>query len=342
MATRILFEGRRAIGIEFTQRGRLRSARAGREVILSGGAINSPQLLMLSGIGDANALQPLGIPVVQHLPGVGRNLQDHLELYVQHACTEPLTLFSATKLPNMIAIGLRWFLFHDGLGASSHLEAGGFVRSRPDVPHPDIQYHFLPSAVRDHGRVPPDRHAFQVHVGTMRASSAGSIELRSADPRQHPRIQPNYLSTEQDRIDMRACVRLARELFAQRAFDRFRGPEIQPGSDIRTDDEIDAFVREKADSAYHPSCTCRMGQDPMAVVDGELKVHGLEALRVVDASIMPSIVSGNLNAPTIMIAEKAADLVLGREPLPPQHVPVHMPADRTPSVAGNGHSVPTG
>jgi choline dehydrogenase len=326
-ATRILFEGTRAVGVEFGQRGRLAQARAEREVILAGGAINSPQLLMLSGVGNAEALRALGIPLVKHLPGVGRNLQDHLELYVQHACTEPITLFSATKLPAMLAIGLRWFLLRSGPGASSHLEAGGFVRSRPDVRHPDIQYHFLPSAVRDHGRIPPDRHAFQVHVGTLRATSAGWIELRSADPRQHPLIQPNYLATEQDRTDLRVCVKLARELFAQKAFDRYRGPELQPGNQVNTDVEIDAFVRTKAESAYHPSCTCRMGQDELAVVDGELRVRGVEALRVVDASIMPSIVSGNLNAPTIMIAEKAADMILGHRPLPPEHVPVYAASD---------------
>jgi choline dehydrogenase len=325
MATRVLFEGRRAVGVEFVQKRRVRRARAEREVILSGGAINSPQLLMLSGVGDADALRSLGIPTVHHLPGVGKNLQDHLELYVQHECTEPLTLFSATKLPSMIAIGLRWFLFQSGVGASSHLEAGGFVRSRPDVPHPDVQFHFLPSAVNDHGRVPPDRHAFQVHAGTMRETSVGWLALRSPDPRQHPTIQPNYLATEQDRIDMRACVKLAREIFAQKAFDRYRGSEIQPGAHVRTDAEIDAFVRTKADSAYHPSCTCKMGEDEMAVVDGELKVRGLDGLRVVDASIMPSIVSGNLNAPTIMIGEKAADMILGRSPPPPQHVPVYAP-----------------
>ncbi len=328
LCTRLLFEGKRATGVEFVQNSAVRQVRAEREVILAGGAINSPQLLMLSGIGDADQLKAHGIDTVQHLPGVGQNLQDHLELYVQHECTQPVTLYSATQLHNMVRIGMEWFLFHTGLGASSHLEAGGFVRSRPDVDHPDVQYHFLPSVVWDHGRKQADRHAFQVHVGTMRATSVGWLKLASADPRQPPRLQPNYLMTERDREDMRACVRLARELFAQKAFDPFRGPEIQPGAAVRTDADVDAFIREKADSAYHPSCTCRMGNDDMAVVDGELRVHGIEGLRVADASIMPSIVSGNLNAPTIMIGEKAADMILGRQALAPEYAPVYVPPER--------------
>jgi choline dehydrogenase len=332
MSTRVLFEGRRAVGVEFEQRGRVREARAEREVIVSGGAINSPQLLMLSGVGDADHLRSVDVPLVHHLPGVGQNLQDHLELYVQHESTQPITLYRATKLPQMTLIGMRWFMFQSGWGASAHLEAGGFVRSRPDVPHPDIQFHFLPSAVNDHGRIPPDRHAYQVHAGTMRETSVGWIRLKSNDLRRHPLIQPNYLQTEQDRIDMRQCVKISREIFAQKAFDPFRGPEFQPGPDVKTDAEIDAFVRAKADSAYHPSCTCKMGQDEMAVVDPELRVRGLEGLRVVDASIMPSIVSGNLNAPTIMLAEKAADMILGKA-LPPEYAPVYGQPDRRPASA---------
>lgn len=323
LSTRILFEGRRAVGVEYAQGPQVRVARAAREVILCGGAINSPQLLMLSGVGPADQLRRHGIAVVHDLPGVGRNLQDHLEMYIQHECTQPITLYSVENPLFKAKVGVEWFMFRSGLCTSAHLEAGGFIRSRAGIRHPDIQYHFLPSVVNDHGRKPGDRHAFQVHAGTMRATSRGWIELRSADPRAKPILQPNYLTTEDDREDMRACVKLTREIFAQPAFAPYRGPEIAPGAAVRTDDEIDAFVRAKADSAYHPSCTCKMGVDEMAVVDPETRVRGLEGLRVVDASIMPSIVSGNLNAPTIMIGEKAADMILGREPLPPSNAPVY-------------------
>ncbi|WP_342235048.1 choline dehydrogenase [Inquilinus sp. OTU3971] len=323
LSTRILFEGNRAVGVEYAQAGQVRTARAAREVILCGGAINSPQLLMLSGVGPADQLRRHGIAVVHDLPGVGRNLQDHLELYVQYECKQPITLYSVENPLFKAKVGVEWFLFRSGLCSSAHLEAGGFIRSRAGIRHPDIQYHFLPSVVNDHGRKPGDRHAFQAHAGTMRATSRGWVELRSADPRTKPILQPNYLTTEDDRTDMRACVRLTREIFAQSGFDPYRGPEIAPGASVRTDDEIDAFVRAKADSAYHPSCTCKMGVDEMAVVDPETRVRGLEGLRVVDASIMPSIVSGNLNAPTIMIGEKAADIILGRTPLPPSNAPVY-------------------
>ncbi len=319
---RVVFEGDRAVGVEWERDGETRIARAEREVILSGGSINSPQLLMLSGIGPADHLREHGITVVQDLPGVGANLQDHLEMYIQYECRKPITLHSVQNPLYRAWVGIEWFLFRRGLGASAHLEAGAFIRSRAGVRHPDIQFHFLPSVVNDHGRVPGDRHAFQVHVGTMRAESRGWLRLRSADPRAHPRLQPNYLATEQDREDMRACVRLSREIFAQPAFEPFRGAEIQPGASVKTDDEIDAFIRAKADSAYHPCGTCRMGADPGAVVDPEARVYGVRGLRVVDASIMPSIVSGNLNAPTIMMAEKCADMILGRPPLPPSDAPV--------------------
>jgi choline dehydrogenase len=325
LCSRVLFEGRRAVGVEFRQQGRTRRVMASREVILAGGAINSPQLLMLSGVGPADELRRHGIAVVHDLPGVGRNLQDHLELYVQYACTQPITLYITENPVHRIRIGLEWFLFKSGLATSAHLEAGAFIRRHDAVPHPDLQYHFLPSLVNDHGRKKIGRHAFQAHVGPMRPTSAGHIRLRSADPTVHPEIQPNYLATEQDRLEMRDAVKLTREIFAQKAFDPYRGAEIQPGPGVRSDAEIDAFVRAKADSAYHPSCTCKMGYDPLAVVDGGLRVHGLDALRVVDASIMPSVVSGNLNAPTIMIAEKASDMILGRDPLPPEYAPVYVP-----------------
>jgi choline dehydrogenase len=332
LATRILVEGGRATGIEFRHRGALKRGRA-REIILAGGAINSPQLLLLSGIGPADEIRRLGIAVVQDLPGVGRNLQDHLELYVQHACTQPITLYLTENPLNRVAIGARWFLFKSGLGASAHLEAGGFIRRNAEVPHPDLQYHFLPSLVNDHGRKPIGRHGFQAHVGPMRPTSTGYLRLRSADPMAPPEIQPFSLATEQDRREMRDAVRLTREIFAQRAFDHFRGEEIQPGAAAQSDAEIDAFVRAKSDSAYHPCGTCRMGLDELAVVDGELRLRGIEGLRVVDASIMPSVVSGNLNAPTIMIAEKAADMILGRPALEPLYVPVYSPQQRGATMA---------
>ncbi|XP_056454455.1 choline dehydrogenase, mitochondrial [Gadus chalcogrammus] len=328
LTTRVLFEGKRAVGVEYTQNGQKKKVFADKEVILSGGAINSPQLLMLSGVGNANDLKPLGIPVVQHLPGVGSNLQDHLELYVQQQCSQPITLYKAQKPHHMIKIGLEWLSMFTGYGATAHLESGGFIRGRPGVTHPDIQFHFLPSQVIDHGRVPSKMEAYQVHVGPMRSTSVGWMKLKSANPLDHPIIQPNYLSTEVDVSEFRQCVKLSREIFAQRAFQPYRGPELQPGPGVQTDAEIDAFVRRKADSAYHPSCTCKMGapSDPAAVVDPDARVLGLEGIRVVDASIMPSVVSGNLNAPTIMMAEKAADVIRGRPALVDPGVPVYRPA----------------
>ncbi|KAK1332290.1 hypothetical protein QTO34_006963 [Cnephaeus nilssonii] len=325
--SRVLFEGTRAVGVEYIKNGQSHRAYASNEVILSGGAINSPQLLMLSGVGNADDLKKLGIPVVCHLPGVGQNLQDHLEIYIQQACTRPITLHAAQKPLRKVRIGLEWLWKFTGDGATAHLETGGFIRSRPGVSHPDIQFHFLPSQVIDHGRVPTQEEAYQVHVGTMRGTSVGWLKLRSANPQDHPVLQPNYLSTEADIHDFRNCVKLTREIFAQEALAPFRGKELQPGSHVQSDKDIDAFVRAKADSAYHPSCTCKMGQpsDPTAVVDPQTRVIGVENLRVVDASIMPSVVSGNLNAPTIMIAEKAADIIRGRPALRDKDVPVYKP-----------------
>jgi choline dehydrogenase len=277
---------------------------------------------MLSGIGPADELRASDVVVVHDLPGVGRNLQDHLELYVQYACNEPITLMTAMRPHNMARIGASWFIGKKGLGASSHLEAGAFIRSAAGIPHPDIQYHFLPALIDDHGRSPATFHAFQAHVGPMRPASRGRLRLRSSEPGQHPLIEPNLLAEARDREEMRACVRLSREIFAQPAFDAFRGREIRPGPDVHSDAEIDAFVRQKADSAYHPCGTCRMGTDASAVVDAQCRVHGIEGLRVVDASIMPDEPSGNLNAPTIMLAEKASDLIRGRPPLPASDAPV--------------------
>ena len=314
LATRVEFEGRRAVGVRYRRGGAEKLLRARREVILCGGPINSPQLLKLSGIGPGAELAAHGIAVLHDLPGVGENLQDHLEFYFQVACREPITLYSAMNPLAKLLIGVRWLLLRDGLGATNHFETCGFIRSRTGIRYPDIQYHFLPMAVSYDGSSLAREHGFQAHVGPMRSKSRGWVRLASKDPTAHPQIRFNYLSHPDDMAEMRACVRLTRELFAQAAFSRYRGREIQPGADVQSDAEIDAFVRAKVESAYHPSCACRMGRasDPMTVVDSATRVVGLEALRVVDSSIMPSITTGNLNAPTIMLAEKAADHILGR------------------------------
>jgi choline dehydrogenase len=326
LATRVLFEGRRALGVRYRRGAVLHEVRARREVILSGGPINSPQLLKLSGVGPAAELAALGIEVVHDLPGVGENLQDHLEFYFQLASREPVTLYSELSPLRRALIGVRWILAKDGLGASNHFESGGFIRSRAGVRYPDIQFHFLPLAVNYDGSALAREHGFQAHVGPMRSHSSGSVRLRSAEAREAPRISFNYMSRPEDWQEMRACVRLTREIFAQPAFERYRGREIQPGSAVVSDEQIDAFIRDKAESAFHPSCTCRMGNsaDPRAVVDPQARVIGLEALRVVDSSIMPSITTGNLNAPTIMLAEKAADHIRGVAPLPPAELPYYL------------------
>lgn len=319
-------ENNRVVGVECHSAGRnVANIRAAKEVILASGAINSPQLLMLSGIGNGDDLKELGIPVLLHLPGVGYNLQDHLEVYVQYECTQPITLYTAQKLWNMIPIGVRWFAFQTGLASSSHLEAGGFTSTRDDIPHPDVQFHFLPSLVIDHGRIPPDKEGFQAHVGTMRAFSRGYMKLNPNNPYHDPIIQPNYFEHPQDIIDLREAVKIARKVFAQKALEPFRGAEIAPGADVTSDSAIDEFLRAKADTEYHPCGTCKMGSenDPMAVVNPSGVVFGMEGLRVIDSSIMPSIVSGNLNAPTIMMAEKLSDVVLGKQSLPKSNAPVY-------------------
>jgi len=327
LCNRLLFAGARATGVEYVRGRTTQQVFAKREALLCGGAINSPQLLQLSGIGDPAQLQPLDIPVQAALPGVGRNLQDHVEVHVQHACTQPISLYSAMQLHNQARIGAQWLLAQSGLGASSHFEAGGFIRSRAGVEHPDLQYHFLPIAISYDGRSRQDGHGFQAHVGPMRPQSRGRVALRSADPRQAPSILFNYMQAEADRREMRDGIRLTREIFAQPAFDAYRGPELGPGADVQTDAEIDAWVRANVESAYHSSCTCAMGSDAQAVVDGDGRVHGIDNLRVVDASIMPSIASGNLNAPTIMLAEKLADAIRGRAPEPAADVAVHQIPD---------------
>jgi len=318
LATGILFEGRRAVGLCYRRGDVMHEVRAQREVLVCGGPINSPQFLKLSGLGPAAELKQNGIGVVRDMPGVGENLQDHLEFYFQLACQEPITLYSSMSLWSKALIGARWLLFKDGLGATNHFETGGFIRSRAGVPYPDIQFHFLPLAVTYDGSSMAQEHGFQAHVGPMRSKSRGWVRLASANPLDKPKICFNYLSHADDWSEMRACVRLTREIFAQPAFDRYRGREIQPGATCVSDEQIDAFVRDKAETAYHPSCSCKMGRrdDPMAVVDSEARVIGIDGLRVVDSSIMPSITTGNLNAPTIMLAEKAADHILGRPLLP--------------------------
>ncbi|UDL93854.1 choline dehydrogenase [Lichenihabitans sp. PAMC28606] len=329
MATGIVFEGKRAVGIRYRQHGRERVVTARREVILSGGPINSPQLLKLSGIGPAAELKALGIPVVHDLPGVGENLQDHLEFYFQVASKQPITLYGQTGLMARGAIGLQWLLSRKGHGATNHFETCGFIRSRAGVRYPDIQYHFLPLAVTYDGKGLASEHGFQVHVGPMRTKSRGWVRLKSADPFEHPRVFFNYMSQPDDVTEMWACVRLTREIFAQAAFDPYRGREIQPGADVTSDAAIDAFIRSHVESAYHPSCSCKMGlpSDPMAVVDPQTRVIGTEGLRVVDSSIMPSLTTGNLNAPTIMIGEKAADIILGKAPLAASNAPYYQAAD---------------
>ena len=329
LATGIAFDGRRAAGVHYRRDGREQKASARREVILCGGPINSPQLLKLSGVGPAAELRALGIDVVADRPGVGENLQDHLEFTVQVASRQPITLFAHTGLIGRALIGAEWLMRGRGLGASNHFEAGGFIRSRAGVRYPDIQFHFLPMAVAYDGSSLAREHGFQAHVGPMRSKSRGSVRLKSPDPAEPPLIRFNYMSHPEDWIEMRACVRLTREILAQAAFDPYRGREIQPGANCVSDDEIDAFVRDHVESAYHPSCTCKMGSpaDPSAVVDPETRVIGVEALRVVDSSIMPSITNGNLNAPTIMIGEKAADMIRGLDPPPASNAPYYVAPD---------------
>jgi choline dehydrogenase len=328
-AKQIVFEGRRAVGVRYERGGREAFVRARREVIVSAGSIASPQLLKLSGVGPAAELRELGIPVVRDLPGVGENLQDHLEFYFQMACTQPISLYSAMNPLAKALIGAQWLLFKDGLGATNHFESCGFIRSRAGIRYPDIQFHFLPMAVSYDGSSLANEHGFQAHVGPMRSKSRGYVRLASRDPRDKPRIRFNYLSHPDDLEEMRACVRLTREIFQQPAFAPFRGREIAPGANVTTDDAIDEFVRNKVESAYHPSCSCKMGasDDRTAVVDPETRVYGVEALRIVDSSIMPQITNGNLNAPTIMIAEKASDHILGRPPLPASDAPFYVAPD---------------
>lgn len=319
-ARRLVIEEGRAVGVEVARGDRVEVIRAAREVIVSASAINSPKLLMLSGIGPAAHLAEHGIVVLADRPGVGQNLQDHLELYVQMAATQPVSLAKYWNLAGKAWVGLQWLLARKGPGASNQFESAGFIRSRAGIDYPDLQYHFLPIAVRYDGRVAPEGHGFQAHVGPMRSPSRGSVTLRSADAGADPRILFNYMSEAQDWQDFRTAIRLTREIFAQPAFDPYRGKELQPGAEAQSDEALDAVIREHAESAYHPCGTCRMGavDDPRSVVDPEGRVIGVEGLRVADSSLFPRITNGNLNAPSIMVGEKIADHVLGRR-LPPDN-----------------------
>jgi len=318
--SRILFEGQRAVGVELNERGQRREVRAG-EVILCGGAFNSPHLLQLSGVGNAEELRALGAEVVHDLPGVGENLQDHLEVYIQHACTQPVSVAPALKWRNRPMVGAKWLFLRSGPGATNHFEGGGFARSNEDVAYPNLMFHFLPIAIRYDGSAPAGGHGYQVHIGPMYSDARGSVKLTSLDPSVHPALRFNYVSTEQDRREWVEAVHVARAILGQPAFGSFSGGEISPGPQIATDQEILDWVARDGETALHPSCTCKMGTDEMSVVDPtSMRVHGLEGLRVVDASVMPYVTNANIFAPVMMVAEKAADLIMGNTPLAPSTV----------------------
>jgi choline dehydrogenase len=321
LARRIVIEDGRATGVEIERGGTIETVRANREVIVAASSINSPKLLMLSGIGPASDLMKLGIEVIANRPGVGRNLQDHLELYIQMAASQPVTLYRYWNLVGKAWVGAQWLFTRSGPGASNQFESAAFIRSKAGVKYPDIQYHFLPIAVRYDGQAAAEGHGFQAHVGPMRSASRGAVTLRSADPRDAPKIVFNYMSKSEDWADFRTCIRLTREIFAQNAFKPFVRHEIQPGAAVQSDDELDGFIREHAESAYHPCGTARMSRadDPLAVVDPECRVIGVDGLRLADSSIFPTIPNGNLNAPSIMTGEKASDHILGKTPLAPSN-----------------------
>jgi choline dehydrogenase len=319
--TRVLFQGKRAIGVEYLPgRGSPLLVRAG-EMILCGGAFASPQLLQVSGVGPADVLRAAGVRVAHDLPGVGRHLQDHLEVYIQYACTQPVSVAPHMQKWRWPWIGLEWLLFRRGPGATNHFEGGGFARSNSDVAYPNLMFHFLPIAIRYDGSSPASDHGYQVHIGPMYSDARGSVTIRSADPRMHPAILFNYLSTDQDRREWVEAIRMARHILNQPAFEPFSGGELSPGPSVETDEQILAWVARDAETALHPSCTCRMGVDDASVLDPlTLRVHGLEGIRVVDASSMPYVTNGNIYAPVMMLAEKAADLILGNSPLEPEKV----------------------
>ncbi|MGZ6021471.1 MAG: choline dehydrogenase [Rhizomicrobium sp.] len=320
--SRILFDGNRVNSVEFIQNKQPVRVMVTREALLSGGAVNSPQTLLLSGIGDVAILKRFDIPVVADLKGVGKNLQDHLDASIQYESSQPITLYSQSNPVNALKTGLNYMLFKKGLATGQGLESGAFLKSRPDLENPDLQFHFIAALMTDHTRKKSDRHGFMAHVCQLRPQSRGYISIKSNDPLMAPVIQPNYLEAEEDRRAMREGTKIAREIFAQASFDPYRGPELMPGAHVRSDEQIDTWVRRTAETIYHPVGSAKMGKDSESVVDAQLRVYGVEGLRVIDASVMPTLVSGNTNAPTIMIAEKAADMILGRAPLPPEHVQV--------------------
>lgn len=323
LSARILFEGKRAVGVEYLKGGQTHRV-YGNEIICSGGAINTPQLLQLSGVGNADELKTLGIDAVVDLPGVGENLQDHLEVYIQYMCKKPVSLQPSLKWWRKPWIGYQWLFHRRGPAATNHFEAGGFIPSNDDVAYPNLQFHFLPLAVRYDGSAPAGGHGYQVHVGPMNSDARGHIKIRSQDPRMYPRLQFNYLSTAQDRREWVEAIHCARKILNQEAMSEFNGGELSPGSSVQSDEEILAWVAKDGETALHPSCTAKMGMDAMSVVNPkDMRVHGLEGLRVVDASVMPYITNGNLYAPVMMIAEKSADLILGNSPLPAANAPFY-------------------
>jgi choline dehydrogenase len=307
---KILFDGKKAIGLQVKIKDKVQKIYANKEVILSGGSINSPQLLMLSGIGDEGHLKDNGINVVHNSKGVGKNLQDHLETYIQQQCKTPNTLYTYTKFIPKILAGIQWFMFKSGPCSQSFLEAGGFAKSSSDREVANIQFHFFPSFVINHGLKDPDSHGYQLHASPNHPKSRGEITLNSSDPYNYPKILFNYLKEEEDLKQTRECIKVARKILAQPALAEHAGDEVGPGFDAQSDDELNEYIRSKADTAYHPCGTCKMGVDDMAVVDQDLKVNGIENLRVIDASVIPEIPSANLNAPTLMIAEKGSDSIL--------------------------------
>ena len=309
---KIIFDGKKAIGIEVKIKNKVEKIYAEKELILSGGSINSPQLLMLSGVGDADHLKEKGINVVHNLKGVGKNLQDHLETYIQQECKTPDTLFTYTKLIPKVLAGIQWFLSKSGPCSQSYLEAGGFAKSSPERKIANIQFHFFPSFVIDHGLVNPSSHGYQLHASPNHPKSRGLVTLDSSDPYVHPKILFNYLEHEDDLKQTRECINVARKILSQPSLAKHAGKEVGPGTDLQSDDELNEYIRSKAETAYHPCGTLKMGIDKMAVVDENLKIHGLQNIRVVDASVMPEIPSANLNAPTLMIAEKASDIIINR------------------------------
>jgi len=318
LVTKVLFDDKTATGVKCDIRGDIKKFTANKEVILCAGSIGTPQLLQVSGVGPRDVLEAASIELIHESPGVGQNLQDHLEFNFQYRCKEPITLNSELGLFKKALIGARWLLFKTGLGRSNHFESCAFIRSKAGVKWPDIQYHFLPGAITYDGTVAFKGHGFQVHVGHNKPTSRGHVRVTSKDIKKHPDILFNYLETEEDKQGFRDCVRLTREIMSQVAMSRYRGEVIQPTDDVQDDDQIDAFVRDAVDSAYHPSCSCKMGIDPMSVVDPDLKVHGLSRLRIVDSSVFPTIPNGNLNAPTMMLAERGADLIKGST-IQPKH-----------------------